>query len=180
MRDSSFCYTGVTCYTFLVLNIHKVKNKKLKYFFNIHVIQKLHQLLRHFNKMIGITIHFIKNFDTYSTQVNRGRGEEVDRIKLYDVLKSKVFANQKSAIKWILSVIDSVSEDGLPHELSYFLKFLHSAYEYDDDDELEVMNSLSLQEIIDCLYEHWNDEYTMDKFNFYESKIVIFNPEKDD
>ncbi len=127
--------------------------------------------------MIGITIHFVSGFHTFVQETNRGHGNEKEFLSLNSTLKTKVFADEASAIKWILKFLSrnfntvpfgpSQNWRSKPKEVKYFVD---SCFDYIVDREL------SLKDFVEILHDHWYEERTRDNEEFYNSKITLFDP----
>ncbi len=111
--------------------------------------------------MIGVTIHFVYNFNTYITYKNRGNGDEVERLELYNILATNIFRDENKAIDWIMEILSE----------------FNCADIFKDDDSDEAYDNISIEKYVELLYDHWNSEFMRDNFNYYESKIILFDPQ---
>jgi hypothetical protein len=128
--------------------------------------------------MIGVALNLVFSFHTYWQQTNRGHGDDKQFLKLHNTVKTKVFADEESAIKWLLKFLardfNSVPFGPLKKgALSWkdnVTRFVDRCYTYIVDREW------TLEDFVEVLHNHWSDERTRDREEFYNSEIILFDP----
>ena len=126
--------------------------------------------------MIGVALNLVFSFHTYWQQTNRGHGDDKQFLSLDSTLEAKVFADEESAIKWILKTllrygITLPSRASSHRCCTYENKdFIDSYYDYIEYKEW------TLEDFVEVLHEHWTEECTRDREEFYNSKITLFDP----